>query len=79
MKKTEIKFDDFLTLDQLAEKAGVSLDILDRWRKKGMPVIKLDKYLRVYWPKFLEWLVKQEERTETGSPQSNLWPKNDRG
>lgn len=74
MKK--INFEDVITLEQLAEKIGLSIDTLEKWREKGMPTIKIEKYVRFYWPKIIEWIVKQEEKAEKDSGQGSLWDKN---
>jgi len=59
MKKIQIE--DIMTLEQIAEKIGVKLDIIEKWRSLGMPTIKIDKFIRAYYPRVLEWLVKQAE------------------
>jgi hypothetical protein len=74
MKK--IDFEDVITAEELSQKLGLTVDTLEKWRKKGMPTIKIEKYLRFYWPKVLDWIVKQEEKTEGNSGQGSLWGKN---
>ncbi len=62
MRKS-IQIEDIMTLEQIAEKIGVSVDVIEKWRIKGMPVIKIDKFVKAYYPRVLEWLINQEEKT----------------
>ena len=64
MRKS-IQIEDIMTLEQIAEKIGVSVDVIEKWRIKGMPVIKIDKFVKVYYPRVLEWLINQEEKTSS--------------
>jgi uncharacterized protein YjcR len=64
MRKS-IQIEDIMTLEQIAEKIGVSVDVIEKWRIKGMPVIKIDKFVKAYYPRVMEWLINQEEKTSS--------------
>jgi hypothetical protein len=64
MRKS-IQIEDIITLEQIAEKIGVSVDVIEKWRIKGMPVIKIDKFVKAYYPRVMEWLINQEEKTSS--------------
>ena len=64
MKKA-IDVAEIITLEEAAKRFGLTERTIQGWREKGMPVIKLDKYVRVYWPRILEWLITQEDTGDT--------------
>jgi transcriptional regulator with XRE-family HTH domain len=72
MKKIQIE--EIMTFEQVAGKIGVGEETIENWRRKGMPTIKVDKYVRAYLPRVLEWLVKQEPE-----PVPPLFKKNGQG
>jgi hypothetical protein len=43
----------------------VSVDVIEKWRIKGMPVIKIDKFVKAYYLRVMEWLINQEEKTSS--------------
>jgi DNA-binding XRE family transcriptional regulator len=56
MKK--INRGDIVTVEDFAKEMNVSRETIEAWREKGMPVVKLgNRYLRVYRPSALEWIV----------------------
>jgi len=56
MKK--VNKDDIVTIEDFAKEIGVSREMIEAWKEKGMPVIKLgNKYLRVWRPSALDWIV----------------------
>jgi hypothetical protein len=69
----KINFEDIMTFDQVAEKIGLTVETLQKWREKGMPTIKIDKYLRIYWPDVLEWIVKQKEKIAADPRQQSMF------
>jgi hypothetical protein len=71
MKKV-IRVEDIKTLEEIAKELDVSKDTIDRWRQKGMPIISIDKYVRIWMPDVLEWLVKQKETLITDNSLKNL-------
>lgn len=71
MKKA-IRVEDIKTLEEVAKELDVSKDTIDRWRQKGMPIISIDKYVRIWMPDVLEWLVKQKETLITDNSSKNL-------
>jgi len=63
-----MKANDFITLEQLAKEMEVSETTVREWRQRKMPVIKIEKFVRVYRPGFFRWLLDQkDEGTENGS------------
>jgi hypothetical protein len=49
---------DIITLEEFAKEMEVSREMIEAWREKGMPVIRLgSRYLRIYKPSALEWVV----------------------
>jgi len=71
MKRSAIRKEDIITLEEFAKEMEVSREVIEGWREKGMPVIKIGKYMRVWRPHVLDWIVSQgevlnrEEREET--------------
>lgn len=59
--KKPIRLEDIKTVEQVAKELNVSEDTIKRWRQKGMPVISIDKYVRIWMPDALGWLVEQKE------------------
>jgi len=56
MKK--INRSDIVTLEEFAKEMDVSREMIETWREKGMPVVRLgNRYLRIYKPSALEWIV----------------------
>jgi phage terminase Nu1 subunit (DNA packaging protein) len=56
MKK--INRSDIITVEQFAEEMKVSREMIETWKGKGMPVVKLgNRYLRIYRPSAPEWIV----------------------
>ena len=73
--KRAVNKEDIITLDELAAEMEVTIEVIEKWRKKGMPVIKIDKFVRAYRPRVYEWLVKQEEKNESDDVQGGLFEK----
>ncbi len=73
MKKSHVKAEEIITLDKLAEEVGLTKDTMEVWRGKGMPTIKIGKYLRVYRPHVYEWIVDQGEALEKEERQMGLF------
>jgi phage terminase Nu1 subunit (DNA packaging protein) len=68
----KINFDeDIITLEELSKRIGVSIDTVEKWRGKGLPTIKIDKYVRFYWPKVLQWIIGQEEEVNDEKNEGN--------
>ncbi len=56
-----VRLADIKTLEEVAKELDVSKETIERWRRRGMPVISIDKYIRAWFPEVLEWLVEQKE------------------
>jgi DNA-binding XRE family transcriptional regulator len=74
MKKM-VKLEDIITLEKMAEEIGVSRDTIDRWAEKGMPVIKIDKFVRVFRPHVYEWMVTHGEIMNSENYELLRWNK----
>jgi excisionase family DNA binding protein len=53
---------EFLSVEQLAERYGVPIDTVYRWRFAGTApkALKIGKHLRFRWADVLEWEEQQE-------------------
>jgi len=71
--KKKIDAADIVTLETMAEELGLSKETLDLWREKGMPVIKIGKFLRAYRPHVYEWVVTQGEILAKEGRDLELW------
>lgn len=50
--------DKLLTKKELARELGLSTKTIERWQKKGLPVVRLGtKYLRYQYDSVIAWLV----------------------
>ena len=56
-----MKASDFITLEALAKEMEVSETTVKEWRRAKMPVIKIEKFVRVYRPDFFKWLLDQKD------------------
>lgn len=66
---SEMKPEDILTPDQLAERLQVGVNwVYEKSRTRGkhggkpLPVLRCGRYLRFYWPDVCEWLRDGAER-----------------
>ncbi len=73
MKKRADRITDIITLEKLAEELGVGMDTIEKWREKGMPVIKIDRYVRVFRGHVLEWIVTHGEIMNREEIEETLW------
>ena len=64
MKKI-VRLSNIKTLEEVAGEFGISKETIERWRRRGMPVISIDKYIRAWMPEVLEWLVQQKENLDS--------------
>ncbi len=71
--KKQVRNEDIVTLDKMAEELDLGKETIETWRQKGMPTIKIGKYLRVYRPHVYEWIVTQGEALEKEEKQMGLW------
>jgi hypothetical protein len=46
---------DLLKFEQLAKRLGVSVDTVQKWKRKGMPYIELGRFVFVSWNSFHRW------------------------
>ena len=57
-----MKIKDILTIDELAERIGISPRTTERWEDKGMPIIRIGDLKRVYLPNFMKWFLGFEKK-----------------
>jgi DNA-binding XRE family transcriptional regulator len=71
--KKQVRIEDIITLDKMAEELNLGKETIEIWRQKGMPTIKIGKYLRVYRPHVFDWIVTQGEALEGEEKKMALW------
>ena len=50
-----------LTLKQLSDKLQISRSTIDRWRKEGLPYIKMGRCIRFKEKEVTEWLARNKQ------------------
>lgn len=53
---------ELLTLQELADWFKISRATIDRWRKEGMPCVKLGRGVRFEKQKVLMWIAKNKQK-----------------
>ncbi|MDT8901833.1 helix-turn-helix transcriptional regulator [Anaeroselena agilis] len=54
--------DGYLTSDELAERLKVTRKTIDRWRKDGLPYIKVGRLVRFEWSKVESWIMSRNQK-----------------
>jgi excisionase family DNA binding protein len=52
--------DEYLTVEELCKWLKISRATVDRWRKQGMPFIKVDKLVRFKKSEIEQWLEQKD-------------------
>jgi DNA-binding XRE family transcriptional regulator len=71
--KRQVRKEEIVTVEKMAEELELAEDTINLWREKGMPTIKIGKYLRVYRPHVYDWIVEQGEALEKEERQMALF------
>lgn len=54
-------YDGFITLNELSNKLKISRSTIDRWRKEGMPFVKIGTGVRFVEDEVLDWIYKNKK------------------
>ncbi len=73
--KRQVKKEEIITIEGMAKELDLAEDTIQGWREKGMPTIKIGKFLRVYRPHIYEWIVEHGEALEKEERQMALFKK----